>query len=180
MTITTTTTDELAAAFTEWDRRYREEPERFESEAVHLLKGTAETYGEACAPYLLSILAELDRPPADGFRIPQVFGSEGVDRWWLAGHVDPALAILAVTLDELLNVGPDEAIDFLAPARRYDYGRATVREATHAERLSWAAHMVGGCVSHYWARMDPDNDDLMLPCDQGDDGAEAWTEVCGG
>lgn len=48
----------LAAAFTEWDRRYREEPERFESEAVHLLKGTPETYGEECAPYLISILEE--------------------------------------------------------------------------------------------------------------------------
>ena len=50
--------DELAAAFTEWDRRYREEPERFVSEATRLLKETPETYGEACAPYLAKILAE--------------------------------------------------------------------------------------------------------------------------
>lgn len=49
---------DLAAAFTEWDRRYREEPERFLSEAQHLLQTTPETYGEACAPYLLAILAE--------------------------------------------------------------------------------------------------------------------------
>lgn len=48
----------LAAAFTEWDRRFREEPERFQSEAVRLLKGDPESYGEACAPYLLAILAE--------------------------------------------------------------------------------------------------------------------------
>lgn len=47
---------ELAAAFTEWDRRYREEPERFEAEAVRLLKGTPESYGEACAPYLIALL----------------------------------------------------------------------------------------------------------------------------
>jgi hypothetical protein len=46
----------LADAFTEWDRRYREEPERFESEAVRLLKGTPRSYGEACAPYLLALL----------------------------------------------------------------------------------------------------------------------------
>lgn len=52
------TESDLAAAFTEWDRRYREEPERFKSEAEHLLKDTAETYGDACAPYLLSILDE--------------------------------------------------------------------------------------------------------------------------
>jgi hypothetical protein len=60
--ITTTVTasqHELAAAFTEWDRRYREEPDRFVSEAQHLLKETPETYGEACAPYLIKILSEL-------------------------------------------------------------------------------------------------------------------------
>lgn len=48
----------LAAAFTEWDRRYREEPERFMSDVQHLVNETAETYGEQCAPYLISILAE--------------------------------------------------------------------------------------------------------------------------
>lgn len=53
------TEKDLAAAFTEWDRRYREEPERFQSEAVRLLKETPETYGEACAPYLIQILGEL-------------------------------------------------------------------------------------------------------------------------
>ena len=51
-----TTQEELAAAFTEWDRRYREEPERFEAEAERMLRGTPETYGEACAPYLIALL----------------------------------------------------------------------------------------------------------------------------
>lgn len=50
------TESELAKAFTEWDRRFREEPERFQSEAVRLLKDTPESYGEACAPYLLALL----------------------------------------------------------------------------------------------------------------------------
>ena len=49
---------ELAAAFTEWERRYREDPDRFMSEAHKPLKETPRTYGEACAPYLLEILAE--------------------------------------------------------------------------------------------------------------------------
>lgn len=54
-------TDEerFARAFTEWDRRYREEPERFMSEAQHLLKETPETYGEACAPYFIKLLEEI-------------------------------------------------------------------------------------------------------------------------
>jgi len=47
------TMDEMEAAFTEWDRRYREEPDRFMSEASHLLKETPESYGEACAPYFV-------------------------------------------------------------------------------------------------------------------------------
>jgi len=53
------TPEQIAAAFTEWDRRYREHPEEFENEAVRLLKGTPETYGEAAAPYFLSILDEI-------------------------------------------------------------------------------------------------------------------------
>jgi hypothetical protein len=58
----TATQDEIAAAFTEWERRYREEPERFMSEAARLLRETPETYGQACAPYLIQILNEQRRP----------------------------------------------------------------------------------------------------------------------
>ncbi len=54
----TATQREIATAFTEWDRRYREEPERFMSEAQHLLKTTPETYGDMAAPYLIQILNE--------------------------------------------------------------------------------------------------------------------------
>lgn len=57
--LVTATPTELAAAFTEWERRYREEPDRFMSEASKLLKETPETYGEACAPYLIQILIDL-------------------------------------------------------------------------------------------------------------------------
>lgn len=52
----TVTETQLAEAFTEWDRRFREEPERFESEAVRLLKGTPESYGDEAAPYLIALL----------------------------------------------------------------------------------------------------------------------------
>ena len=43
------TQSQLAGAFTEWDRRFREDPSRFVSEATHLLKGNPQSYGEACA-----------------------------------------------------------------------------------------------------------------------------------
>ena len=51
--------EELAKVFTEWERRYREEPERFQSEAVKLLRETPESYGEAAAPYFIFILNEM-------------------------------------------------------------------------------------------------------------------------
>ena len=49
--------DQIAAAFTEWDRRFREDPDQFISEAKRLLTETPETYGEACAPYFIEILS---------------------------------------------------------------------------------------------------------------------------
>lgn len=56
----TATIEELAAAFTEWDRRWRKEPERFEADCVRVLQGrSCESYGENCAPYLVEILADL-------------------------------------------------------------------------------------------------------------------------
>lgn len=53
------TPEQIAATFTEWERRYREEPERFMSEATKLLRETPESYGEACSPYFLKILGEI-------------------------------------------------------------------------------------------------------------------------
>ena len=50
---------EMAKAFTEWDRRYREDPDKFMSEASHLLKETPETYGDACSPYFIKLLNEI-------------------------------------------------------------------------------------------------------------------------
>lgn len=59
----TVTQSQLAAAFTEWERRSREEPERFESESKRAAL-SPETYGDACAPYLIEILSELAPRPA--------------------------------------------------------------------------------------------------------------------
>ena len=58
MEIITCTAADMAAAFTEWGRRYREEPDRFMRESERLLAETPESYGEACAPYFRQLLAE--------------------------------------------------------------------------------------------------------------------------
>ncbi len=50
---------EFIAAFTEWDRRYRDDPEKFWSEVRHLLKESPKTYGEGAAPYFVKLLEEL-------------------------------------------------------------------------------------------------------------------------
>lgn len=47
----------VARAFTEWERRFREEPDRFLCESAKAAE-SAESYGEACAPYFLQILGE--------------------------------------------------------------------------------------------------------------------------
>ena len=55
----------LAAAFTEWERRYREEPDRFMSDQERLAE-TEETLGEQRAAYLIELLTEqeVDSEPA--------------------------------------------------------------------------------------------------------------------
>lgn len=51
------TRTQLAGAFTEWRRRFEEEPDRFSSEAEVAADG-ATAYGDTCAPYLLMVIAE--------------------------------------------------------------------------------------------------------------------------
>ncbi len=60
------TSDQITAAFTEWERRFREEPERFRGEAAKLIRETPESYGAACAPYFLKILSEIQTSPIHG------------------------------------------------------------------------------------------------------------------
>ncbi len=53
--------DEIVRVFTEWDRRYRNEPELFMSEAEHLLKNTPDTYGAIAAVYFTKVLGDIRR-----------------------------------------------------------------------------------------------------------------------
>jgi hypothetical protein len=45
--------EHVAAAFDEWLRRFREEPEKFDADY-----GEPSEYGEGCADYLLRLLSE--------------------------------------------------------------------------------------------------------------------------
>lgn len=49
----------LVDAFAEWDRRFRAEPDRYESQAVHLLSGDPTSYGLAAGTHFLELLQEV-------------------------------------------------------------------------------------------------------------------------
>ena len=50
-----TTPENLAQAFSEWERRFREQPEKF-VKYQERLKLTTQNYGEQCAAYLCQLL----------------------------------------------------------------------------------------------------------------------------
>jgi hypothetical protein len=54
----------IQLALTEWDRRYRDNPEQFMNEAARLLDPNQDeyTYGELAAPYFMSILEDIGVP----------------------------------------------------------------------------------------------------------------------
>lgn len=70
-----TTRDDLAAAFTEWDRRYRLHPEQFSAEWHET--ATAEEYGGQAADYLLRVLREL--APAEDLDLLMRQASESIE-----------------------------------------------------------------------------------------------------
>jgi hypothetical protein len=51
--------EEIAIVFTEWDRRWRENPQEFTDLVTHLTKETPLSYGQACAPYFIKLAKEL-------------------------------------------------------------------------------------------------------------------------
>ena len=51
--------EKLEKAFTEWDRRYRENPSEFMTECEHLLKESPYSYGKSCAEYFTNLLKEI-------------------------------------------------------------------------------------------------------------------------
>lgn len=106
--------------------------------------------------------------------IPEALADEDGERWCLQGHIDPALAVLAVVFEQMVNLGPQEAYDLLTGGAT-NYGDSGPRRTIHDQQAD-ATGLVE-CVSHVWMRWDGDNDEYMLRCEQGDEGAEPWTLV---
>jgi hypothetical protein len=51
--------EKIEKAFTEWDRRYRDNPDEFQNDVDHLLHDTPYSYGKACAEYFVKLLKEI-------------------------------------------------------------------------------------------------------------------------
>jgi len=49
----------IQQTFSEWDRRFREDPDSFENIATHLLQGNHLTYGEEAAEYFLEVFRDV-------------------------------------------------------------------------------------------------------------------------
>jgi len=47
---------QIRAAFTKWEKRYRDHPEEFETEVHRLLHSTPKTYGTAAGTYFVFLL----------------------------------------------------------------------------------------------------------------------------
>jgi hypothetical protein len=54
------TIEQMEKAFTEWDKRWRNNPEEFMDVVTHLLRNTPYDYGKACAVYFSNLLKELE------------------------------------------------------------------------------------------------------------------------
>lgn len=56
----TLTVKQMAAAFEEWDRQYREDPDAFQNPATVLLFGNPQTYGEEAANFFYLLVQVLE------------------------------------------------------------------------------------------------------------------------
>ena len=65
--IVSCTAEDLADAFTKWERLSREQPERFADEALRLTQ-SPESYAAACVPYFRQLLEEAGRQSGDAAR----------------------------------------------------------------------------------------------------------------
>lgn len=59
------TNEELTAAFTLWDKEYREKPREFMNEVEHLLDNTPDEFGEQCTVCLEAYVKRIRKDKKD-------------------------------------------------------------------------------------------------------------------
>ena len=127
-------------------------------------------------------VALTDLAKLDARVIPEALSNEDGDAYWVDGHVDPALAVLAVVLQAMVDVGAEHAEHALVngPYRR----SFTVSEPVASPPAAWSftdqvehANQLVRSVRHVWLRPDPDWEENMLPATGNEPDAHPFTLV---
>lgn len=104
--------------------------------------------------------------------VPEALEDEWGERWWAEGHHEPALMVLAVVREQMVNVGPQEAFDLLTGGKTQ---YAADRPRRTYEDQDRDTNRLFGQVRHIWLRYDEDDDEVMHRCEPTDAGAEPFT-----
>lgn len=117
-------------------------------------------------------------PPAAArwkWAIPEALSDEDGQVWFIEGHVEPALAVLAVVMEQVSN--QCEPIAVLAGGEQYilrpDGGAITYRHGWEEQRDH--ADALLRSVEHVWAY--PIDEERWEKVPAGTAGAEPWTWV---
>lgn len=102
--------------------------------------------------------------------IPEVLEDEDGEKWWLPGHVEAALMVLAVVFDQMVNVGYDEAGDLLTGGKPSWGAQRRMPSQCRAEADGLLA-----TVRHVWMAEDAANEETMHYCEPDAPGAMAFT-----
>ncbi len=97
--------------------------------------------------------------------IPHAWENEDGGTFWIEGHIDPALAVLAVVVTTMVDVGAHEALSML-----FGDVRDPIDQRTQANGVLRS-------VRHVWMKPDPKNDENMLPARADEPGAQAWSRL---
>jgi len=113
--------------------------------------------------------------------IPEALGDENGEMWFIPGHIDPALAVLAVVVEQMVNVDGDAAEYLLVGPNACGLTCDHPPDWPHrqySDRLNDADDFLRS-VEHRWHRPNPANpDDENWPqCEADDPGAQPWTVV---
>ena len=112
--------------------------------------------------------------------IPYPLMDEDGEHYWLPGHIDPTLMVLSAVVEQMIDVGPHEAMQLLV-------GGPISRDMTVvSDRPVWAwsyddqrrrARELVESVEHVWMVEHPDDADRMIPCGPNHPGAQPFTHL---
>lgn len=102
-------------------------------------------------------------------KLPEAYGSEDGDSWFVLGHVDPAIMVLSVIAEQAGLCGEHEVFDFVK-------GWDPKEPDTWNKSRTHLASLVKS-VKYRWMKPHPTDEEQSLPAQPWEAGAEEWTEL---